>query len=521
MIVPFLYTLDEYSDFFPTYLWVFYKFLDFARKNDYPIIAQEKFFGHVDSEHPALSENCCNRYGYELPNEEYLAKMKKYCIKKKEEKYLAKYVDENDAWVNLLKKDNSLFQKVIEDKIKLIITDYKNVDAIITWVWNPTLEKVCKKMNIKLIQLEISTIRIDQYNEQLGYFQFEDKYASYSIIEKFKLFNSSKSLMFTREEILCLLLPTERLNVIEYLYKLPKYKLGYAFGLPNDLFEKAYSKYEFKEIKKIIDKKYLKNEVLIRLHPAVSNDNIDLGYEIDKSLNAAEWLSKCDTIINNISNIGYEASLFGKKVINISDKLPSSFGKETNLELFEGDILSIEQLNYMTFGYYVPYDLMFNKDYIKWRLSEPTQNDIYNYHINYILNKKNISFEKIKKIERIHRLEYILKSVHNCPKDKINEIKNYSLVNIYNDFVKLEKENIELLSEKNILNAKISDIIVEKKELSQKYNEIENEKNKLNQKYNEKISENEQILENYNNLINSKRWKLINKICNIKNILKK
>ena len=62
MIVPFLFTFDEYSKEKPTHQWVANKFLDFCFKNHFPVILQEKYTKlpseYKEKNHNSTSKKC-------------------------------------------------------------------------------------------------------------------------------------------------------------------------------------------------------------------------------------------------------------------------------------------------------------------------------------------------------------------------------------------------------------------------------------------------------------------------------
>lgn len=481
MIVPFLFDLYENSKQYPNALWVFYKFITFSKKYNFPIIAQEKYFEdlneNIDKNHSAKKEISGQINDYEIPSKNLLKNNYKYCITYEEEELLLRKYKEKDPWVEILTKNDNELENIIDRKIKMIIAEKGKIDAIITWMWNPSLEKVCKKNKIKLIQYELSTIRKPQFNMSLGYFQFENKYKTTSIKSKYEEFKKYNKLIFDREELLSMFLNTESLNNIFFLYKVPKYRLGYALGLDKDKLELAYSKFSTKEVFQKIKNKYMPSDVLIRPHPMSRVDIEKTQFVIDNSSSSAEWISKCEKIICNISNIAYEAMLYGKDVININDALPTSFNDYSDLRYFDEKKIGLQKLNFLTFYCYCPYDLMFNKEYIEYRLSNPSVIDIYNYHLKYILKQKNIDYDKIIKMKQVKRLDYILKQVHNLNDNEIKKIKKYSVTYTVD---KLEKTINE-----------------QKKEISKLNNELTKTNNELNV-----------TTENLNAVLNSTSWKL-------------
>ena len=91
----------------------------------------------------------------------------------------------------------------------------KNI-TILTWLDNATLRKVAKKMNIKIIHQELSTIRCDQYNSTLCYSSFNPKFndsqkRNYEDFLKIK----DEVPVLSKEEILALFLRDDQLRFKE------------------------------------------------------------------------------------------------------------------------------------------------------------------------------------------------------------------------------------------------------------------------------------------------------------------
>ena len=86
--------------------------------------------------------------------------------------------------------------------------------------------------------------------------------------------------------------------------------------------------------------------------------------------------------------------MFGKTVYLLSDKMPYSFMSYNSLNkknITKELIVDSLYLNFMIFAYFVPWNLMLNQEYIKWRMSNPSIIDIYKKNQDYILSSLNIT----------------------------------------------------------------------------------------------------------------------------------
>jgi hypothetical protein len=124
-----------------------------------------------------------------------------------------------------------------------------------------------------------------------------------------------------------------------------------------------------------------KDRVLIRCHPqGLSSDNGHLGI-IDRSPDVADFIQACQTVITVNSSTALEAMLFGRRVVVYGDS-PFRIAADRALDgpsrRSEADRLLA--LNFLLFGYLMPYALIFDADYSRWRLGDPPELDIYRFH---------------------------------------------------------------------------------------------------------------------------------------------
>ena len=272
-----------------------------------------------------------------------------------------------------------------------------------------------------------------------------------------------------------------------------EYDVGVALGLDKDYFMQAYETNTYDKILKNVSNYTPSQKILVRSHPAMPVDEKKFNYTFDHSNDAVDWLTRCKNIVCSISNIGYEAILYDRGIISTSDIMMTSFNYVSNENYCDPKHYGMLELNFLTFAYYAPYDLMFDVNYIKFRLKENNIFKIYEYNINYIFKKYNIDLEKFEKMSLEDRFLTIL-NTHNLSANRKNEVLNYTLNESY------QKEKI----------SKYKKIIADK---DSHINNLENT-----------IAELKNILEITSNelklVINSRGWKILEKLRNIKNIFK-
>lgn len=457
MIVPFIFSLDEVS----SPMWIANKFYDFCYKNKFPIIIQEKLSKnpsyYIEQKHSAMSEQSQKAHQYQILSDEKFNEINKIIITNEdEEKIVRKYGNVYNAAVSLLKEEDKDFEKIIEEKLSLLADkNNEEIEAVITWLHYPSLEKVLKKMGIPLLHYELSTLRPGNYRETFGYFKFGSKYENKEDLKQYQKFNNdiNSFYLLNRHELLNLLITDVNAEYVSYLDTNPIYEVGYATGMKQDIYVEAYDGTSYMDTLKKIEQYVPAKKISLRAHPANPISADDYDYQLDTSKSSMEWILKCKNIVCSISNVGYETILFGRGLISTSDIMMSSFGQKSSLEFNDPKHYGIKELNFLTFCYYAPYELMFNSDYIRWRLKEKDIKKIYNFNMEYILNKYDLSLDKLSHMNIEDRFMSIL-NTHDISSDRKNNIAKFYLdCNIEQE----RKNNLE--STVNHLESEISSML--------------------------------------------------------------
>jgi len=411
MVVPFIFENEVYTKNSEPYLWVFYKFADLCINNNLPIIAEEAYF-QKPSYFRKMNHPASEVMDFYHITDERLKKLNGFKITKSEKKQIVnQYQDDFECWVSLIKEKNEILEGIIEKLIQKIEKKHGKIDAFIVWTWLPSIDHVARKNHIRVINMEASAVREPSYNMLLTYFQFQNKYDCTGINEKFQdLMNEKDVLMFSRKELFTIFASKENLKYLETYDETPKYKVGYALGIKTDCFTKVYSSVDYHKVLKRLSKNIDSKQISVRSHPADPIDVEKMGYSSDKSKTLFEWILSCENIVCDISNIGLDALLLGKNLISLSDRMPTSFQKVTDLSCFDSYQIDDRKLNFLLFYWYVPEKLTQDYEYIKWRLTNPTVKEIYDKHLEYILSQRNISKNELSMIFQ-NKIDYVLQTI--------------------------------------------------------------------------------------------------------------
>lgn len=406
MIVPFLMTLMTGYD--RPYLWAFYKFLDLAKKKHYPIIAQEEYFS-LPSElaekgrSEVISETFVKnaRLNYELPKDADLEKIEKYVIPYTLQK---KVIDEkgsmNNAYISLLTEIWPELYELLVGFIKDMESKYnEKIDAFITMSHNPTLAKVADEKGIKVIHMEMGTFREPTYIKT-AYCDFENLYGSASTEKRYHKFleEMDDSIpILERKEILAILLEKNSMHYLNRLEQKTEFEIGLALGYAVWPIYMVNTFYNDEELLYRTSKVYEQKDILVRRHPGDPAGAVYPKYDYlrDVSANTIEFILKCKRVASVASNVAMEALLFGRRAY-VMTECPYYYNTEHIIENKDVKDVEVEYLNFYCFVYLIPFTLLWDEDYLKWRLTNPAESDIYRRHIKEYLKMKNISENVLK-----------------------------------------------------------------------------------------------------------------------------
>lgn len=398
MFVSFLYPYNvKYLN--SAYLWVFYKQLSHFNLDEIVFIGNEDYFikpSILLQQEPIrweLAPNSQAYHEYQVPEDDVIEQVEKYIINSSIFHQLEqKYLSNNRVWKELMTErvpelENSL-TLIIED----ILKRHQSIDAILTWCNVLSLSFVAEKFNIPVIHNELGALRKPGFFHT-AYFDFSGVNGNTEAEKRFEQFQrelrsvSEGKIPILKREDLLLYIANEPNHAEVLAEDTNEYDVGLPLQVEDDSNIIAFSN-ELNNFELIhLAKKHFPGKVLIRKHPGgyVDYDDSRLGY-IDQSVNSIQFIKKCRQIVTINSSTAFEAALLGKKVTvfgEASFKMLSGLDDEREIR---------ERLNFLVFGYLIPYSLLFDKTYYKWRLTRPSETEIYLYHYRYYAENRRGAF---------------------------------------------------------------------------------------------------------------------------------
>lgn len=383
--ISFLFPFDIRNIKAP-YLWMMYKQLEHNNADDFCFIGSEEYF--------LPPENFSSRWEKKFSPDGYKKSEHiphKYIIDKEIFNPLrAEKITDNYTWKSLIEDVFPPFENRLKDIFEDIVKKYK-IEAVFTLCNCATLEKVAADFHLPVIHVELGALRRPSYINT-GYFDFSGCNGHTECEARYKKFaqeKEAKNLVMTKDKILQMILRKPKKKIaadIRKVFSRKNFELGIPQQIEDDSNILAYSNgFSNFELLSHCKKYFSADNILVRRHP---RGKADYKIEnIDKSANSKDFISRCKNIATINSSVGLEAMLYGKDTWIFGDN-PFKFiaHKSPFFDAEDNYKVTDAKLSFAIFGYLIPFDLMFNQDYISFRLSSPSESQIYKYHLDYWKN---------------------------------------------------------------------------------------------------------------------------------------
>ena len=357
------------------YLWVFYRLLStlqekslFITGDDYLCDPEQwREQGRWEFDVPTI-----NNLGYSPPTQETFDRHEFGLL-------------DNDLFVRLLSETHqnpmAAFNVFLTHRIPELGSELRiilnaqikcGIEGILSICNCPSLEHVAQELDIPVIHIEVGPLRAPMYLGT-GYVDFRGVNG-----------NTEAQVRYLSVAHDCITqLSMAELHQFFAQEILPQkggagFELGLALQVEDDSNIIAYSN-GFNNLSLI---SYARTQcssenILIRPHPGSHFQLQNTASEIDHSPNSLEFLLRCQRIVTINSSVGLEGLLLESDVQILGD---------TSYRFIDEVADESERVNRMAFylfAYLVPFELMFDTNYLHFRLSKPAEIDIVRYHLNY------------------------------------------------------------------------------------------------------------------------------------------
>lgn len=322
--------------------------------------------------------------------------------------------------------------KTIFDEIRC-----KHKDERIDGIFNSlesfdSIRQIAKELNVPLFNYSFSAItKPHLYRQTLFHVNQEYLWNSSDCEERWLTFEKEDKdglPIFDNKEIIALLGKTHTLPLLQLMNNQPKYEMGVCCEcyslLPQVFLQNMYTDDDlFYECKKL----YPKDKIKVRSH-SLHLDELQVD-RTEVHNDPASFILSCKRLTAVQSQILLKVLLWNRTAVMKKNTLAFSF--MCSKDYGAVSTCNIECLNYYIFGYLIPTDLMFSEEYWMWRLTKPTETEIYMRHLNFLFQALGINKETIMSLQGEERFKYLLE-VRGCDKQLIEELLSDKVIDNIN-----------------------------------------------------------------------------------------
>lgn len=357
------------------YLWLFLKYLHcsnekilFITSPDYVEVINDET-QHSRWEFDAAS---MASLGYSIPDEQSLARHEYLYLDHAlyETMLTQHHHDPIKSFTTFLTEsiselENELFSLLTKEIIQ-------RVDAFVSICNCPSLEKVARALNKEVIHLEIGPLRAPMYRNT-AYLDFTGVNGNTEARARYESCQ-------TEINITCSMNDLHRyfLEAISLPSSSENQVAGIVLQVEDDSNIIAYS-HNFTNISLIsyVRQQHSLENILVRAHPGSLFRLRDDIFSIDASANSLEFIQKCHSIYTINSSVGLEALLCEKKTNILGDCSYAFVAEEAS------GPNRVNAMAFYLFAYLVPFELIFNLEYLRFRLDHPAELDIVRKHLQF------------------------------------------------------------------------------------------------------------------------------------------
>lgn len=390
MFTVFLPALNFRGDRSP-YLWWFYKFLgEFGDQAAY--ICGEEYFLDTDQlsarGRPEVSPESGKSGLYRIPARATLEQQLRVDIPLEEWVALEDLFPFNPiaAFRHYCVEEDSRLCAAIEralDRLGILGVD---TEAVITCVNCASLLRVCQRRNLPLIHLELGPLRQPNFL-RTAYFDFSGVNGRTESQRRFATARSGSALRDDWCDV-------GRLRALFAFPRIdagiaPRVDLGLGLQVEDDsnaiCYANGFTTHALiSNARRELANGHVSPTVLVRPHPASPFDlrSPPAGLEVDHSASSLEFILQCKRIATVNSGIAVEAALLERSV-RVHGESPFGFCIDPD----SGDC-GAEAISFFLLNYLVPWDLVFRPEYLRWRLSNPSEVDIRQRHLEFFMKDR-------------------------------------------------------------------------------------------------------------------------------------
>lgn len=409
MIIPIVFTLSPYYEDL-TAGWMFYKAVSFSSAHGWPVFAQQIYY--TDKEglrrqgHPGEENGAVFDYQYTPADEaRYIHEV---FPQELVDAFIARHPSQTDAYMSSLIRPWSemtdwLAQRIRADEART----GENAEGLLCIHATRFVRDAAQALGIPILHYEWGAFRHPFYRKT-ALLDLTGGVNDCDLAGRFRAFQARKAdaPILSRREILALMLTDEHLHYAADVYPTPEYEAGVLCGYSVPFVYSAENGVTNAEMLTRVLRRFGRENVCARFHPGDPARPAGAPVAVP-DCNLIDFILNAKRLVGIASNTTFEGMLFGRPTYDLGNTRFRQFANES-LDALPDHIASEEFLSFVSFSFYIPWELLKNAEYLRWRLSRPPEEEIYLYHLRWYLNCLGLP-ESALSLPEGERLEQLLR----------------------------------------------------------------------------------------------------------------
>ncbi|MEX1829931.1 hypothetical protein [Luteibacter sp. CQ10] len=355
------------------YLWVFYRLLHSATEPMAFLLSADYLTPPAELEalgRPELDLGRQRDMGYSVPD---VASFESHVFRLMDDRLMARALPEHGG--NPLDFFRAFLQVVIpelrEELVKHLRSLPETPEVILSWCNCPSLESAAADCGIRVAYMEMGPLREPMYRGT-AYLDFTGVNGNTEARARFEALEG-------RDLVPGISLATLRRSMMLEEASVdggrPRSNLGIVLQVEDDSNLICYGN-GFDNISLIARGLFLvpKSDLLVRPHPGSRFELRDPAIAVDPSPSSAVFVQQCARVMTINSSVGLEALMYGVPVEVLGDSSYAFIAEAVD------ERERLKRLAFYLFAYLVPFDEVFAAEYIRFRLGNPTEDQIVARH---------------------------------------------------------------------------------------------------------------------------------------------
>ncbi|MEG0007297.1 MAG: hypothetical protein RR761_04585 [Aeromonas sp.] len=282
----------------------------------------------------------------------------------------------------LCERDNAY-----EEELHAILCSAPNrIEAVITFLNVPSLSAVCQRLGIPVIHQELGPLRGHIYRDT-AYFDFQGVNGNSEAANRERNFRDWSLTGLKLADLLMFFLKDP-----SFIKRLPgkTSEVGIALQVEDDSNLVAFGNgMDNQSIILAARSQVATSSLLIRPHPGSLFTLREGSIPIDESLTSLEFVARCKKLMTINSSVALEALFLGVPVTIFGDSSLCHLATES-----PHSVSLVRRLAFYVFAYLVPRSCQLDPCYLRFRLDEPDEKTIIEYHLDCYMRDDDMTLPK-------------------------------------------------------------------------------------------------------------------------------